>query len=125
MELTVAQTLTAYPALARLASEKVAAATAYRVSRIKAELETGYRAAQQHQVTLMQQHGGEQIQPGTWHLAPDKFTAEYRAELAELMAEVAVEVKAKPLSLADLAGVRISADDLAALDWMIEAPAEE
>ena len=112
------------PALGRLLQLPVSARMAYQLVVQFKVVEPHIRAGRDAILGLYRKYGDEKPQPDginvMYQVPPDKpdKIVPFQKELAELL-DTDVDVQVKPISMADLGDVRISAADLIVLEWLL------
>jgi hypothetical protein len=114
MDLTIGKLLNAKPALEKLLSLDLPAATAFRMARLTRELNTALESFDDVRQKIIKKHNPE---------GKDALPSETQAVIIEELNTVAAEkitISFEPISLNALEGTSMTATDAMALDFLIK-----
>jgi hypothetical protein len=118
MKLKLGALVSAQPALDDLASKQLVAKTAFRIARNLRIIAGERELYEQQRIALAKKYGTLDAEHSQYRFANgngEKFIEELNA-----LMNTEVENGIMPIPLSDLADVKMSAGDMAMLDWLIE-----
>lgn len=113
------QIINSQKALDVILSQRVSAQVAYQLVKITKRFETDVQAYEQARLKLCEQYGKISEDKTHYDLSPDTL-AQFNQEMTALL-NTEVENGFKQLTLADLKDVKLTAQEMALLDWLIES----
>jgi hypothetical protein len=119
MKIQLSTLVKSYPALQRLARERMSARTAFQVQRALVRLEPEFRLYEQARLQLIREKYGKPDSSGDLLTVPPEKVHSFLVELDDLLG-MELEVDLQPVALGE--DTLISPADLHALDWMVTVP---
>ncbi len=119
MKLKLSQLVNSSQAFSRLMSQPMRAVKSFALSKVARQIEPDLKAYDEQRIKLLKEYGKLRDESGQqYEFDTPRQAQEFVAELNALL-EQDVELDVKPILLADLDKIEISAVDILTLGWLI------